>query len=80
MVVTASQLRADIYKLLDLVLETGEAIEIDRKGQRLRIVADSPITVGRISRAKGIPDLIVGDPNDLIHIDHLVEWRDEWGL
>lgn len=40
MVLTASQLRADIYNLLDHVIETGEPIEISRKGVTVRVVAE----------------------------------------
>ena len=44
MVISASQLRQNIYRLLDEVLESGEPIEIERNGRRLRIVpAEAPI-------------------------------------
>jgi len=42
MKVTATALRAHLYRLLDSVLETGEPIEIERHGRILRIVADAP--------------------------------------
>ena len=42
MAVSASALRADIYTLLDRVIETGEPLEIERKGKILRIVSDQP--------------------------------------
>lgn len=35
---TPTQLRANLYRILDEVLETGEPREITRGGQRLRIV------------------------------------------
>lgn len=74
MVVTASQLRQDVYRLLDHVLETGEAIEIDRKGRRLRIVAAAE-PVARLSNAPAIEGLVVGDAGDLVHLDWAAEWR-----
>lgn len=37
MAITASQLRQDVYRLLDHVLETGVPLEIERGGRRLRI-------------------------------------------
>jgi len=40
--ISTSRLRADIYRVLDDVLDTGEAVEIDRRGRRLRITADDP--------------------------------------
>lgn len=71
MLVTASRLRADVYRLLDLVLETGEVIEIERHGRRLRIVADDPPS--KLDRLVQRP-VIDGDPEDLVHRD----WSDEW--
>lgn len=72
MTISASQLRQDVYRLLDEVLRTGEPLEIERKGRRLRIVPeDTPSRLGRIQTR---PDLIIGDPEDLVTI----EWSGEW--
>lgn len=70
--VTPSQLRQDIYRLIDRVLETGEPLEIDRRGRRLRLVADEP--VDRLSLVRTEPGVIVGDPEDLVHSDWSLEW------
>jgi antitoxin (DNA-binding transcriptional repressor) of toxin-antitoxin stability system len=70
---TASQLRADIYRLLDQVLERGEPIEIERHGQTLRISAVEPQS--RRARLIARPDVITGDPDDLVHLDWSSEWR-----
>ena len=40
--VTATELRRDIYRILDEILESGLAKEIVRKGQRLLIVPAKP--------------------------------------
>jgi antitoxin (DNA-binding transcriptional repressor) of toxin-antitoxin stability system len=72
MAITASDLRRDVYKLLDRVLATGEPIEIERGGRTLYVVADSG--PGRLERIEGDPDLIQGDPDDLVHLD----WSDHW--
>lgn len=72
MVVTASSLRADIYRILDSILETGEPVEIERNGQRLRIVPAEPRS--KLDRLVSRPGLILGDPEELVHI----EWSDEW--
>jgi len=72
MVVTASELRQNVYKLLDEVLETGVPLEIERKGRRLRIIpSDAP---SKLDRLVPHPGSIVGDPEDLVHID----WSGEW--
>ncbi len=71
--VTPSQLRADVYRLVDEVLETGIPLQINRHGRRLLLVADEPVG-DRLSRIHTDPDLIVGDPEDLVHMD----WSGEW--
>lgn len=73
MSITASKLRENVYRILDEVLETGVPVEIERRGRRLRIApveAASPLD--RLVRR---PDAIVGDPDDLVHVDWSSEWR-----
>ena len=73
MVITASELRQNIYKLLDQVLDSGVPLEIERNGRRLRVVpVDAPSKLDRLIEH---PDLIVGDPEDLVHMDWSHEWR-----
>lgn len=73
MVVTASELRQNIYKLLDQVLDSGVPLEIERNGRRLRVVpVDAPSKLDRLIEH---PDYIVGDPEDLVHMDWSHEWR-----
>lgn len=70
--VTPSQLRADIYRLIDRVLETGEPLEIERKGRRLRLVAEP--TGSKLDRIRPLADLVVGDPGDLVDVGWAAEW------
>ncbi len=70
---TASKLREDIYRVLDHVLATGEPVEIERNGRRLRIVPDEPPSrLGKLIRRD---DVVVGDSDDLVHVDWSGEWR-----
>ena len=73
MIFTASKLRDDIYRVLDHVLATGEPVEIERNGRRLRIVADEPPT--RLGRLVRRPDIVVGDSDDFVHLDWGREWQ-----
>ena len=73
MTISASQLRQDIYRLLDQVVATGVPLEIERKGKRLRIVAVE--TGSKLDRIKGDPDAVVGDPDDLVHMDWSGYWQ-----
>ncbi len=71
--VTASKLRSDIYNILDQALKTGVPIEVVRKGRVLRIVPESkPSKLSRLKKR----DYIVGDPEDLVHMDWLHEWSE----
>lgn len=71
--VSASQLRANIYRLLDGVLATGTPVEIERNGRLLRIVPEKPPS--RLDRLAKRPEYIRGDPEDLVHVDWSHEWR-----
>jgi hypothetical protein len=75
MALTASKLRANVYRLLDEVLETGRPLEIERNGEILVIAPKEPEKKGsiwdRLPRREGA---IIGDPDELIHID----WSSEW--
>jgi hypothetical protein len=69
---TASKLRANIYRMLDEVLETGQPLEIERNGKTLVIAPKQEQSIwDRLPRREGF---IVGDPDELIHID----WSSEW--
>ena len=70
---TASKLRQDIYRILDHVLTTGEEVEIERNGRRLRIVADDPPS--RLSALVRRPEVVSGDSEDFVHLDWSGEWR-----
>ncbi len=56
MVVTVSELRRSIYRLLDQVLETGVPLEIERKGRILRIVPVVPAS--KLDRIVTHPDFM----------------------
>ena len=72
MPITATQLRSNLYRVLDAILESGEPVEIVRHGRRLRIVPDEPAC--RLDRLQKRPEAIVGDPDELVAID----WTDTW--
>jgi hypothetical protein len=78
MALTASKLRANVYRLLDEVIETGRPLEIERGGKVLVIAPkeeqpakEKQSIWERLPRHEGY---IIGDPDELIHID----WSSEW--
>jgi antitoxin (DNA-binding transcriptional repressor) of toxin-antitoxin stability system len=72
MKVTASELRQNIYKLLDNVLTTGQPLEIERKGKKLRIVpSETGSRLARLPRRK----CLKGDPEDIVSMDWSKDWN-----
>ena len=73
MKVTASKLRENIYGILDQALETGVPVEVVRKGKVLKIVPETkPDKLSRLKKR----NYIVGDPEDIVHMDWLSEWSE----
>jgi hypothetical protein len=73
MAVTASVLRANVYRLLDQILETGIAVEVERKGKILRITPESPPS--KLARLERHATYIRGDADELVHMDWSSEWK-----
>jgi hypothetical protein len=75
MALTASKLRANVYRLLDEVLETGKPLEIERNGKTLLIVPkEGKKKQSKLDNIPTRPGAIIGDPDELIHMD----WSSEW--
>lgn len=71
--VTPTQLRRDLYRILDRVLQTGTPVEIDRDGNLLKIVpVERPC---RLDRLVPHPGEILVDPEELVEIDWSSEWK-----
>jgi antitoxin (DNA-binding transcriptional repressor) of toxin-antitoxin stability system len=73
MKVTASELRQNVYSILDEILETGVPVEILRKGRVLRIVPDQKPS--KLVRLKKRP-CVVGDLDSIVHMNWLKEWSE----
>ncbi len=72
MPIKPSQLREDIYRILDQVLETGIPVEIERGGKLLKIIPAEPRSkLGNLKPRK----YLLSDPEDLVHLDWSGEWR-----
>ena len=72
MILTASSLRKNIYRILDKISETGIPVEIERKGRKLKIIASGEVQ--KLSSLKK-RDIFNGLPEELIHIDWSSEWK-----
>jgi prevent-host-death family protein len=76
MKITATRLRSELYQVLDRVLETGEPVEITRAGGTVVIrPSTSARTARRPKSPRGNPELVVGDPDDLVRFDWAKHWK-----
>ena len=73
MPISASELRQNVYRILDTVLETGRAVDIERRGRRLRIVPAEP--AAKLSRLVPRRDYLRVEPERVVHLDWSAEWR-----
>lgn len=69
----ASRLRADIYRVLDTVIDTGEPVEIEKRGRVIKLVL--ALEPKKLDRLVPRPGFIQGDPSDLAD----VSWPDRSG-
>jgi antitoxin (DNA-binding transcriptional repressor) of toxin-antitoxin stability system len=72
MTVTPTDFRKNLFKLLDRIMETGETLEIQRKGKIFRLVP--PRKRSKLDRLTPHPDAIIGESDDLPDI----EWSETW--
>jgi hypothetical protein len=75
--VSATYLRQHIYELLDKVLATGKPLVVERNGRQLQVVALSSgaPTKRRVAEWVERDDILVGDFDDIVHIDWSQGWR-----
>lgn len=82
MAVSATQLRQNIYAILDEALATGKPVEIERKGKLLRIVPSETAVEEDEDYLKEFPrlaklknhNLVIGEPEDLANL----KWSHDW--
>ncbi len=72
MPISATKLRANLYKVLEQVAKSGVPVEVEHKGRRLKIVPGEP--PNKLSRLKPHPGYLKDDPESIVHID----WSEEW--
>ncbi len=72
--ITPTELRSNIYQILDEILDTGIPIEIEKGGKKLLIKpVEQPNKLKNLKKRKNI---IKGDPNDLVNLT----WEKEINL
>ena len=77
MILSATKLRQNLYRILDEILDSGIPVKIDRKGEILKIVPEKKKPkLERLVKHK----TIIGDPEDIIDIDFYDEWKEKDNL
>jgi prevent-host-death family protein len=74
MAISVTKLRANLYEIVDRVIETGIPVDIERKGVRVRL---EPVKrQSKLQKLGKHPETIVGDPEDIVHMDWYAEWSE----
>lgn len=76
MSVTPTQLRENLYKLLDQVIETKKPLEILRKGQIVKLVFEQKKGSRKLDSLEAHPDAICSDPDDFVQMDWSSNWQE----
>jgi len=63
----------NILRLLDEVAQTGNPVEVERGGKRLLICPAEQYK--KLDRLESHPEFIVGNPDDLVHLDWTSDWK-----
>jgi len=70
---SVSKLRANLYRIVDRVIASGQGVEIVRRGHTLRI---EPATESHpVDDLRPHPEYLNADPEALVHVDWSGEWQ-----
>jgi hypothetical protein len=72
MIITPTDFRKNLFNLLDMLLETGKTLEINRNGHIFKVIP--PKKIKKIDRLIPHKDAVIGNSDDFISID----WSSEW--
>ncbi len=71
MAISIAKLKANIYNILDDIIRTGQPVDIERRGKKLRILSLSTqhAQESKLHKLIARPEAIVGSPDDFTHLD-----------
>lgn len=70
--ISLTALRNNLFKIVDQVIQTGNPVLLERKGQKLKIVLEEKKS--KLENLKS-HDCINGDPDDLVQVK-VGEWHE----
>ena len=78
MAITATKLRADLYRVIEDVIKKGVPVEVELRGKKVRIVPAEPRD--KLANLVKRPGVIVGDPGRVARVKTFDEskWRRKW--
>jgi PHD/YefM family antitoxin component YafN of YafNO toxin-antitoxin module len=70
-----TELRKNIYKILDRIAETGKPVQIERNGEVFKIICESK--KGKLDRLKqkNHPKAFIGNSDEILSMDWTAEWK-----
>jgi len=78
MAITATKLRAELYRVIDNVIKNGVSVEVELRGKKVRIVPAEPRD--KLAALVKRPGVIIGNPGRLPQVKTFDEkkWRKKW--
>jgi hypothetical protein len=73
-----TELRKNIFSILDKVLDEGNPIEIERCNRTLKIISDNPPSKIERLKSKKRKKSFVGNSDDILTIDWVAEWKPDY--
>lgn len=75
--ITLTELRGNLYQLIDKTIETGIPLEIERKGHILKVSLEKTPSHSKLSHLVYRPKTIINPDDDLIHVDWMKNWDEK---
>ena len=73
MTLTPTEFKNDLINLLDMMLETGKILEINKNGYIFKVIP--PKKRKKLDRLTPHKDAIIGNSDDFIEMDWSKEWK-----
>lgn len=75
MSIKLTELRTNLYQIVDRAIETGIPVEIERHGCKIMLVPERKKS--KLGNLRPHPNTIIGKPDDIVHIDWSHEWNEK---
>ena len=77
-IMKTTELRKNIFSILDKILDEGKPVEIERRNRTLIIIEDkAPSRIERL-RNKKRKKCFIGNSDDILTIDWAAEWKPDY--